>query len=214
MNRKQLISILTVYLIFAPLYSRAGEVTVSNDSGKPTVAVEATIPVGKQYDYSNILVTKVIDGDTLKIESGESVRLIGIDTPVSRMNSKLKKDAQRTGQDAKTITAMGKEAAKFTKQLVEGKRVRLEFDVGKRDKYGRLLAYVYVLDQFKNLKIELAGGIVVVGDDPKNPDLFLNATIVSSGYAQPMTIPPNVKHAEEFQWYYREARGNKRGLWK
>ena len=91
-------------------------------------------------------VAKVIDGDTLKLSNGERVRLIGIDTPESRDNPKLRRDAERTGQDRQAIIAMGKRATEFTKKLVEGKQVRLEFDVQQRDKYGRLLAYVYLED--------------------------------------------------------------------
>jgi micrococcal nuclease len=85
---------------------------------------------------------------------------------------------------------MGKEAAAFTKQLVEGKKVRLELDVQKRDKYKRLLAYAYLED-----------------------GTFVNAKIVEEGYAQVLTIPPNVKHADTFLKLQREAREKHKGLW-
>lgn len=134
---------------------------------------------------------KVIDGDTIKIATGENVRLIGVDTPESRRNKKLYRDADRSKEDVDAIIAMGKESAKFTTGLVLGKDVRLEFDVQKKDRYGRLLAYVYLKD-----------------------GTFVNAEIVRQGYASPMTVPPNVKHEELFRNIYREARENKRGLWK
>jgi endonuclease YncB( thermonuclease family) len=74
-------------------------------------------------------VERVIDGDTIKLSDGERVRLIGIDTPENRINNKTKKDSERSGQDLEAIVSMGKEASKFTKGLVAGKEVRLEFDV-------------------------------------------------------------------------------------
>ena len=69
--------------------------------------------------------------------------------------------------------------------------VRIELDVQARDKYGRLLAYVYL----PNGKM-------------------LNEEIVKAGYGSPMTIPPNVKHQEAFLRAYRQAREKKRGLWR
>lgn len=150
-----------------------------------------TIPFGKPYNYNDILVRRVIDGDTLQLESGERVRLIGIDTPEMHESDKFYRDAQRTKQDIRTIRELGRRAYEFTKNLVEGRRVSLEFDVEKRDKYDRLLAYVYLKD-----------------------GTFVNAEIVKQGYASLMTIPPNVKYADLFLNLYQQARQNKRGLWK
>lgn len=144
-----------------------------------------------KVDYAKVLVVEVIDGDTLEIFGGERVRLIGIDTPEMYESDKLIRDCQRTGEDITTIMAMGKEAYKFTRSLVEDKTVRLEFDAERKDDYGRLLAYVFIL---------------------RDPELFLNAEIVKQGYAQPLTIPPNVQHAALFQKLYQEAGKNKRGL--
>ncbi len=67
-------------------------------------------------------VTRIVDGDTLKIRywgKEESIRLIGIDTPESRVNKKAKRDAKRSGQDIKTITAMGKRATGYVEGLVK-----------------------------------------------------------------------------------------------
>jgi len=86
---------------------------------------------------------------------------------------------------------MGQLSYKFTKDLVEGKAVSLEFDLERQDRYKRLLAYVYLKDK-----------------------TFVNAEIVKQGYASLMTYPPNVKYADLFLELYREARENKRGLWK
>lgn len=150
-----------------------------------------TIPFGREYNYVDILVTRVIDGDTIQLETGERVRLIGIDTPEIHDSDKLYRDSRRTGQDARTIKKLGNLAYMFTKNLLEAKRISLEFDVEKRDKYERLLAYVYLKD-----------------------GTFVNAKIIEEGYASLMTIPPNVKYADLFLKLYREARNNRKGLWK
>jgi micrococcal nuclease len=150
-----------------------------------------TLPFGKSYNYSDILVTRAVDGDTLVLENGERVRLIGIDTPEMHESNKLYRDAERTRQDISTIQKLGRRAYKFTKNLVEGKRVSLEFDVERRDKYERLLAYVYLKD-----------------------GTFVNAEIIKQGYASLMTYPPNVKYADLFLKLYQEAREDRRGLWK
>ena len=143
-----------------------------------------------QHDYSDIIVTRAIDGDTVELADRERVRLIGIDTPESRFNAKLERDMKHSKHDAATIIAMGKRASFFTKTLVEGKRVMLEFDAERRDRYGRLLAYVYLPD-----------------------GRMLNAELLREGYAQVYTFPPNVKYVDEFLRLQREARENKRGLW-
>ncbi|MFA6357539.1 MAG: thermonuclease family protein [Candidatus Omnitrophota bacterium] len=153
--------------------------------------VKLQIPFGRNIDYNNILVSRAVDGDTLVLENNERVRLIGIDTPEMHESNKLNRDAQRSGQDVEAIKQMGRQAYEFTKKLVEGKRVRLEFDVDRHDKYKRTLAYVYLED-----------------------GTFLNAKIVEEGYASLMTYPPNVKYADLFLKLYQQARQNQRGLWK
>lgn len=148
------------------------------------------LPFGKKYDYNNILITRVVDGDTVQLENGEKVRLIGIDTPEAWYSSKLKRDAKRTKKDYKTIITMGKKATVITKSLAEGKRVRLEFDIEKIDRYNRLLAYIYLPD-----------------------GKMLNAELVKDGYAQVYTFQPNVKYVDLFLKLQKEARETKRGFW-
>ena len=173
------------YPNFSPAPSEELHVEYSSEEGK------FILPFGRSYDYRNILVTRAVDGDTLKLENGERVRLIGIDTPEMHDSDKLNRDSRRNKQDVRTIKELGRRAWEFTKQLVEGKRVSLEFDVEKYDKYGRILAYVYLQD-----------------------GTFVNAKIVEEGYASLMTIPPNVKYAQLFLRLYQQARDNRRGLWK
>lgn len=165
------------------------------------------------YSDAPLTVTRCIDGDTLQLSNGEKVRLIGVDTPESKNNAKTRRDAKRTGQDIKTTTEQGKRAAEFTRKLVEGKQVRLEYDVQPRDKYGRLLAYVYVLSDIPNavLPNKRDGHYDVQGE--KYYEEFLNATLVWSGHAQVMTVPPNVKYQDLFLQLQGEARDRGAGFW-
>lgn len=119
---------------------------------------------------------KVVDGDTIILNGGEKVRLIGINTPET-------KDLR------KPVQYFGKEAFEFTKSLVEGKKVRLEYDLNIKDKYGNTLAYIYLED-----------------------GTFLNAEIIKQGYGSVYTKFP-FKYFEEFRMYEREARKNKVGIW-
>ncbi|MBF0331072.1 MAG: thermonuclease family protein [Candidatus Omnitrophica bacterium] len=141
--------------------------------------------------YPDVKVVYVFDGDTIKLADGEKVRFIGIDTPESSRNKKLLRDAGRSGRDVQQILEMGHQAAVYTRSLLDGRRVRLDFDIQRRDKYGRLLAYVYRVDD----------------------GLFINEEIIKNGYAYPMTIPPNIRHAEEFKRSFRQARKSRLGLW-
>ncbi len=154
----------------------------------PFLLFQTSVPAAAQDRF---FVQRVIDGDTFKLTNGERVRLIGVDTPEAKLNDKLKRDAKRTKQDAKTILAQGQKSKEFAKKILEGKRVRLEFDIQPRDRYGRLLAYVY-----------LENGT------------FVNAELLKQGYAQLMTIPPNVKYKDLFLKLQKEAREKQRGLWR
>jgi micrococcal nuclease len=124
-------------------------------------------------------VVRVVDGDTIRVDLGghtEKVRYIGMDTPEIHHPTR----GEEPG---------GRAATAVNRRLVEGKTVRLELDVRQRDRYGRLLAYVYV------------------------GEMMVNAELVRLGYAQVMTVPPNVKHASLFVTLQREAREAGRGLW-
>lgn len=137
-------------------------------------AAEGVLPAGV-----DVAVDRVVDGDTLVVTGGERVRLIGIDTPET-------KDPKRP------VGCYGKEASAFTTSLLAGgTKVRLVGDAEQRDKYGRLLAYVY----------RRADG------------LFVNAELLRRGFAQLLTIPPNVAHTDEFVALSRQARDGSQGLW-
>ena len=140
-------------------------------------------------------VVRVVDGDTVVIllnGQEEKVRLIGVDTPESKNNEKARRDSSKTGESVSEIVKLGKEAAQYTKSILpKGTKVTVETDVQPRDRYGRLLAYLY-----------LENGEMV------------NSLIIQNGYAQVMTIPPNVKYEDLFRKLMKEARENNRGLWK
>ncbi|MFH1398424.1 MAG: thermonuclease family protein [Candidatus Omnitrophota bacterium] len=164
---------------------------VVSGKGYPVSDWKISFPFSQKTDYNDILVVRVVDGDTLKLGNGERLRLIGIDTPEMHDSNKLYRDSQRNHQDVEQIKKLGRRSYGFTRNLVEGKKVRLEFDLERKDKYGRLLAYVYLQD-----------------------GTFINAEIVKQGFASLMTIPPNVKYADTFFKFYQEARENNRGLWR
>ena len=134
-------------------------------------------------------VTRVIDGDTaeMRLESGtvEKVRFIGVDTPESTTQ----------------VEPYGKEAAEYTDRALSSKKVYLELDVGERDKYGRLLAYVWMSPPAQP-------------SDQEIRDKMFNARLLLDGYAQLMTVPPNVKYADYFVKFQREARDAGKGLWQ
>jgi micrococcal nuclease len=125
-------------------------------------------------------VVRVVDGDTIHVRIDahvEKVRYIGVNTPEVHH--------PRKGEEPG-----GREAAEVNRRLIEGKTVRLELDVRERDRYGRLLAYVWV------------------------GDVMINAELVRLGYAQVMTVPPNVRYQQLFLKLQREAREAGRGLWR
>ena len=179
----------------------------------------------KELNDGTYTVSRIIDGDTLELDSGEKVRLIGVDTPESKRNRKLKKDVKNTGEDADAIIKMGKAAKEFTRSLVEGKQVRLEYDVQKQDNpiFDRTLAYVWYLKEVQKptKTIDPRTGKPLMDPETGKPfmegdyeDTMLNAELIKEGYAQAMTVPPNVKYAELFVKLEKEARENKRGFWK
>ena len=146
---------------------------------------------GDLQEHKVYRVARVIDGDTIKLENGEHVRLIGIDAPELKDNAKLQRDLKERHLTKSAEIAMGRRSYQFTKHLIEGKKVHLEFDKDKYDEYHRVLAYVY-----------LTSGI------------FVNAQIVSEGYAYAYTVKPDLQYAQLFRKLYKEAREEHRGLWQ
>lgn len=124
-------------------------------------------------------VVDVVDGDTIKVKLDgkvETIRFILVDTP-------------ETKHPNKPVQPCGPEASAFTKRLVSGKKVELEFDVQERDKYGRLLAYVYV------------GGKSV------------QEVLLAEGLAKVSVYPPNVKYVDKYRAIEKKAKEAKKGIW-
>ena len=136
-------------------------------------------------------VTEVIDGDTFRLQNGEKVRLLGIDTPEKYNSEKLERDSEKSGRDKNTIMKLGNISAEYVKKLAEGKKVYLEREPGgdDRDRYGRLLRYVYLED-----------------------GTFLNAKIIKDGYGNVYDRHP-LSVTDKFRQYEKEARDKKIGLW-
>jgi micrococcal nuclease len=128
-------------------------------------------------------VGRIVDGDTIYVRLAggvEKVRYIGVDTPEVHHPTR----GEEPG---------GREAADVNRRLIGHDPVRLETDVQLRDRYGRLLAYVWI----------------------RRPEgeVMVNAELVRLGYAAVMTVPPNVRHVELFRRLAAEARAQHRGLW-
>ncbi len=141
----------------------------------------------------------VSDGDTFVLSDGRRVRLIGIDTPEKHESDKLYRDAERTGHDVRTIQRLGRQASDYAKRLVQGQRVRLQYDpanaaTNNKDQHGRTLAYVHVVDT------------------DGTPQYMVNFRMVEDGYAYAYTRFP-MAFPDEFRQREREARNAHRGLW-
>jgi len=126
-------------------------------------------------------VVRVVDGDTVRVALAggvERVRYIGVDTPESV-------------KPGTPVQCYAHKASAENARLVGGRRVRLVLDVEPRDRFGRLLAYVYRADD----------------------GVFVNAQLVRRGFARPLTIPPDVRFAARFRALAAQARRDHRGLW-
>ena len=146
----------------------------------PLLLLPLLVAAGARAEPIEGTVVRVVDGDTIHVRLAdhvEKIRYIGVNTPEIHHPTR----GEEPG---------GREAAEVNRRIVADRRVRLELDVRTRDRYGRLLAYVWV------------------------GDLMVNAELVRLGYAQVMTVPPNVKHQELFVKLQREARDAGRGLWR
>lgn len=147
----------------------------------------------------SLTVARVVDGDTFELSDGRTVRLIGADTPEKHPSAKLARDTESTGQDAATIRLLGELASLHAEEIVGGRRVELEYDQanaaqGHRGRYGRTLAYVWVL-----------------GADGGR-SFMVNEQLVKDGYAFAYTRYP-FEHDDRFLAHQRAAREAGRGLW-
>lgn len=138
--------------------------------------------VPEESEETSFNVLRVVDGDTFVIMYGgeeRKVRLIGVDTPES------------VHEDESKNCPEGKTASSFTKSLLEGKEVMLEFDKEEEDKYGRLLAYVRIRGEKETIQEKL----------------------LKMGYARTMEVAPNTSRKAEFKALEAEARKGQVGFW-
>lgn len=140
--------------------------------------------------HGMFLVTSVVDGDTIRVMTADgekAVHLIGIDAP-------------ETVHPTKGEEPYGREASDFTKQLLEGRMVYLEFDIEEQDQYGRFLAYVYI-DDAQGYWQHTGAMLSQV-----------NYSLVRQGYANQATFQPNVRYADLYESAVIEARSAGLGL--
>ncbi|MEK9169418.1 MAG: thermonuclease family protein [Patescibacteria group bacterium] len=175
-NKKLLIYILAVILAILQLF-------FSKNNPLPKVSIVPTnIPTPTSFvgDKQIVLVTRVIDGDTIEIGGKIKVRYIGINTPEIYHDTTDKK----TGEQC-----FANESYLENKKLVEGKIITLVKDISDKDKYGRLLRYVYI------------------------DDLFVNDYLITNGFAKIMMIKPDLKYSQQFKEDQLEAKVKNLGIW-
>ncbi len=130
-------------------------------------------------------ISRVVDGDTVQLSTGQKVRLIGVNTPESTTRHET----------------YGKEASNYTTDKLEGKQVWLQKDVSETDRYGRLLRIIWLSVPTNDM------------DENEIRTKMFNADLVLNGYAEPSTYPPDVKYSDVFVKFAREARSANKGLW-
>ncbi len=151
---------------------------------KPRAIPSPTLVLTIATDSAKVI--RVIDGDTIELETKQKVRYIGIDTP-------------ELHHPTKPVQCFAQQAYEENKKLVEGKIVILEKDISNTDKYGRLLRYVYLPPDQR---------------ETTHSGFFVNDYLVRQGFAFTLTYPPDVKYSDQFVRAQRDARESKRGLWK
>ena len=163
-------------------FTEAGSSSASASASAAAPAGGTTAGTGGDYD-ATVTVSRVVDGDTIEIspavDGNEEVRLIGVDTP-------------ETKDPSEGIEPYGPEASTFATRELSGERVELEFDVERTDRYGRLVAYVYLSE---------ASG------------QMFNEELLEEGYAQAYPYPPNTKYEDRFAEAQEEAKIGGLGIW-
>lgn len=184
MNKKQNVYILAIILLILQLF-------FGKDNPLPkSFLIPTNVPAPTTFiaDKQTVLVTRVIDGDTIEIEGKIKVRYIGVNSPEIYHDSTGKK----TGEQC-----FANEAYLENKKLVEGKTITLVKDISEKDKYGRLLRYVYLGDPSTS----------------SGQALFINDYLISNGFAKLMTIKPDIKYSVNFKEAQNKAKENNLGIW-
>ena len=177
-----LLALASLLAVVSPSLSGPAPSAPSPSAPSPSAPSPYPLPRGERDEIGTVV--RTVDGDTIYVRLAggvEKVRYIGIDTPEVHHPTR----GEEPG---------GRAATEVNRRLLGREPVRLETDVQLRDRYGRLLAYVWVRR-------------------PDGGELMVNAELVRLGYAAVMTVPPNVRHAELFRKLAAEAREQRRGLW-
>jgi micrococcal nuclease len=157
---------------------------------RPVFSADLNPLLASSLKYDNIRVARVISSDRILLENDEKISLIGIKGPQAPRSKDVERDEHGfIIPDDDPTTPLGIEAVRFVRSLVEGKPVRLQFDVQRRADNGDVLAYIILAD-----------------------GRLLNAEVVRYGYADLKLIPPNMKYARELRAAYQEARREMRGI--
>jgi micrococcal nuclease len=181
--KKYVLPFLFLFGLIAGFYSKNGNILIETEKNRFALAPDTqtdktAIPANEQY-----AVLRIIDGDTIVVKINgkeERVRLIGLDTP-------------ETVDPRKIVECFGKEASEEAKRILAENSVRLETDPSQniRDKYGRLLAYVFL-----------------------NDGTNFNKMMIENGYGYEYAYDVPYKYQKEFQSAEKSAKANKKGLWK
>ena len=139
------------------------------------------------------VVTRVVDGDTVVLESGQRVRLIGVDAPELFDGEKLDRLSRKLKMAKGTLVGLGERSKSFLVQFVQGKPVRLEFDHELCDAFGRTLAYLY-------LKVG-------------TQEVLVNQQIIADGFATTFR-KYSFRHMSQFLQIENKAKQENKGLWQ
>jgi len=172
---------LTVVSLINQLTNQLTQKNTAYSQNLPQSKITSSIKIASNEAF---FVTKVIDGDTIVLENGQKVRYIGIDTP-------------ELHHPKKEVECFSQQAYEKNKELVLGKKVFLQKDISEKDKYNRLLRYVFLDEKMSS-------------DEAS----FVNLYLVKNGFAYAATFPPDVKYANLFLTAQKEARQKNLGLWQ
>ena len=137
------------------------------------------------------LVVKVVASDLIVLEDGRHVKLIGVESAGAPRRQYVKYDEKGhvIEEPVEPTISLQEQALTYAQELLENKKVRLEYDVDARDASGYLYAYVYLPD-----------------------GRMANTELLRMGFVKLRTIVPNVKYEDKFNAAYQEAKREKRGL--
>jgi micrococcal nuclease len=172
-----------VLMVLLALVAAGCDVETTEPTREPAARTTPGQAQATNGDVERARVVRVVDGDTIIVELDgreERLRYIGVDTPESV-------------QPNTPVECFGREASAENARLVEDREVELERDVSNRDRYERLLRYVYVVEEGERI--------------------FVNEALVAGGFAHASSFPPDVKYQDVLRAAQREARDEGRGLW-